>query len=51
MNNQFDEEIKISDKEHIDKKLMEAEHYIENNGKWYSQEEFNKLMDKRNIYV
>ena len=51
MNNQFDEEIKDLDKEHIDKKLLEAEHYIENGGKWYSQEEFNKMMAERNAYV
>lgn len=51
MNNQFNEEIKDLDKEHIDKKLLEAEHYIENGGKWHSQEEFNKMMAERNVYV
>ena len=51
MNNQFDEEIKDLDKEHIDKKLLETEHYIENGGKWHSQEEFNKMMAERNVYV
>ena len=51
MNNQFDDEMKIVEKEHIDKKLLEAEQYIENGGKWHSQEEFNRMMDKRNVYV
>ena len=51
MDNQFDDKIKIADKEHIDKKLLETEQYIENGGKWYSQEEFSKMMDKRNVYV
>ena len=51
MNNQFDNEMKVAEKEHIDKKLLEAEQYIENGGKWHSQEEFNKMMDKRNVYV
>ena len=51
MNNQFDDEMKIADKEHIDKKLLEAEQFIENGRKWYSQEEFSRMIDKRNVYA
>ena len=47
MDNQTNEELNSKTIDIIDQQLLKVEKEIENNPKWYSQEEFAQLMEQK----
>ena len=51
MDNQTNEKLNSKTIDIIDQQLLEVEREIENNPKWYSQVEFEQLMEKKKAYA